>query len=92
MNRLNENCCARRAGATAATRPPEAIKTRPRTGLGVRLRSVGLEEGEHGEDAPVFGAGLGQVQLGEDEADVFSTVPLVTQLVGDADVGAAFGH
>src|SRR6185312_17107840 len=42
-------------------------------GLGVarRLLSAGLQEGDHGEDAAVVVAGLGQVQLGEDGADVF---------------------
>ena len=54
---------------------PNAARSRRRAR---RLGSAGVEEGDHGQDATVVVVGLGQVQLGEDGADVFSTVPSVT--------------
>src|SRR5256884_7457272 len=58
-------------------------------GITRRLGSAGLEEGDHGEDAAVVIVGLGQVQLGEDTADVFlDGAPGDEEPPGDAGVGA----
>src|SRR5262245_30352601 len=63
------------------------------SGIARRLRSVGLEEGDHGEDAAVVVVGLVQVQLGEDGADVLLDGAFGDpQPPGDADVGASLGH
>ena len=54
---------------------------------------MGLQEREHGEDAPVVLAGLGKSQLGEDAVDVLLDGPLRhPQQSADACVGPAFRH
>src|SRR6266536_1401924 len=57
------------------------------------LRSAGLEEGDHREDAAVVVVGLGEAQLGEDTAYVLLDGPLRDpQAAGDAGVGAPLRH
>jgi hypothetical protein len=84
---------SRNPGLAASSNWPRPERDRWRQAALTRLRSVALEEGDDSEDAAVVVVGLGQVQLGEDGADVFLHGAFGdSQPPGDAGVGASFGH
>jgi hypothetical protein len=71
--------------------PRRRQQQRPRSGKG--RGSGAVEEGEHGQHAPVVVGGFGDAELHENAAHVLLDRALGDpQLVGDAGVGPALGH
>jgi glutamyl-tRNA reductase len=79
--------------ATAAITTPLRSASRVAPSGPDAVRSAGLEEGDHRQDPAVIVAGLGEIQFGEDAADMLFDGALGDpQPATDAGVGTPLGH